>query len=239
MVPPIPGIASAASARRDNRTARLAEETVMADLTIYGDCDPRFERVRGALVENFQRHGEVGAAVSVMVDGHCAVDLWAGHADQNKTRAWERDTIVNVWSTTKGLCAMCAHRLADQGKLDFEAPVSKYWPEFAAAGKGSIPVAYLLNHKAGLAAVRTPLKHEDLFDWQKVTTELAQQEPWWMPGAKHGYHAITFGWLVGEVVRRISGKSLGTYFRDEIARPLRADAQIGTGPEDDSRIAEI
>src|ERR1700737_757141 len=126
----------------------------MADLTTYGDCDPRFERVRGPFVENFQRHGEVGAAVSVMVDGHCAVDLWAGHADQAKTRAWERDTIVNVWSTTKGLCAMCAHRLADHGQLDFEAPVAKYWPEFAQAGKGMIPVSYLLNHKAGLAAIR-------------------------------------------------------------------------------------
>jgi len=143
----------------------LREDIVMADLTIYGDCDPRFERVRGTFVENFQRHGEVGAAVSVMVDGHCAVDLWAGHADQAKTRAWERDTIVNVWSTTKGLCAMCAHRLADQGQLDFEAPVAKYWPEFAQAGKGMIPVSYLLNHKAGLAAIRAPLRDEELFSW--------------------------------------------------------------------------
>jgi CubicO group peptidase (beta-lactamase class C family) len=137
----------------------------MGDLTIYGDCDPRFERVRGTFVENFQRHGEVGAAVSVMVDGHCAVDLWAGHADQAKTRAWERDTIVNVWSTTKGLCAMCAHRLADHGQLDFGAPVAKYWPEFAQAGKGMIPVSYLLNHKAGLAAIRAPLRDEELFSW--------------------------------------------------------------------------
>ena len=210
----------------------------MGDLTIYGDCDPRFERVRGAFVENFQRRGEVGAAVSVMVDGHCAVDLWAGHADQAKTRAWERDTIVNVWSTTKGLCAMCAHRLADQGQLDFEAPVAKYWPEFAQAGKGMIPVSYLLNHKAGLAAIRAPLRDEELFSWEKVTTELARQEPWWEPGTKHGYHAITFGWLVGEVVRRISGKSLGTYFRDEIAGPLEADAYIGFDASLDPRVAD-
>jgi CubicO group peptidase (beta-lactamase class C family) len=167
------------------------------------------------------------------------VDLWAGHGDAARTRPWRRDTIVNVWSTTKGLCALCAHRLADQGKLDFEAPVAKYWPEFAAAGKSTMPVKYLLSHKAGLAAIRAPLKLEDQFNWAKVTSELARQEPWWQPGTKHGYHAITFGWLVGEVVRRISGKSLGAYFRDEIAGPLGADAYIGFGPELDARVADI
>ena len=210
-----------------------------ANVTINGEFDPKFARVRDAFAQNFAERGEVGASASVVVDGRCVVDLWAGHADQAKTRPWNRDTIVNVWSTTKGLCAMCAHRLADQGKLEFEAPVAKYWPEFAQGGKGSMPVSYLLNHKAGLAAIRAPLSHDDLFSWEKVTTELARQEPWWNPGTKHGYHAITFGWLVGEVVRRISGKSLGTYFRDEIARPLGADAHIGTGAELDPRIAEI
>ncbi len=201
--------------------------------------DPKFSRVRDAFAENFAQRGEIGAATSIVVDGRCVVDLWAGHANQAKTRLWERDTLVNVWSTTKGLCAMCAHRLADQGKLDFDAPVAKYWPEFAQAGKGSMPVSYLLNHKAGMAAIRAPLKHDELFSWEKVTTELARQEPWWDPGTRHGYHAITFGWLVGEVVRRVSGKSLGTYFRDEIAKPLGADAHIGVGPEFDARIAEI
>ena len=210
-----------------------------ANVTVQGECDPRFSRVRDAFIENFAKRDEVGAATSVTVDGRCVVDLWAGHADQAKTRPWNRDTIVNVWSTTKGLCAMCAHRLADQGKLDLDAPVAKYWPEFAQAGKGSIPVSALLNHKAGLAAIRTPLKPEELFSWEKVTTELARQEPWWTPGTKHGYHAITFGWLVGEVVRRVSGKSLGAYFRDEIAKPLGADAHIGIGPEFDARVAEI
>ncbi|MGH7986611.1 MAG: serine hydrolase domain-containing protein [Candidatus Binataceae bacterium] len=210
-----------------------------ANETINGECDPKFSRVRDAFAENFARRGEVGAATSIVVDGRRVVDLWAGHANQARTRPWERDTIVNIWSTTKGLCAMCAHRLADQGKLDLDAPVAKYWPEFAQAGKGSIPVSYLLNHQAGLAAIRTPLKHEELFSWEKVTSELARQEPWWTPGTRHGYHAITFGWLVGEVVRRISGKSLGTYFRDEIANPLGAEAWIGIGPEFDARVAEI
>jgi CubicO group peptidase (beta-lactamase class C family) len=212
---------------------------VDAKVNVHGDCDARFARVRDAFVANFAEHGEVGAAVSVTIDGRRVIDLWGGFADQDRTRPWTRDTLVNVWSTTKGLCAMCAHRLADQGKLDLDAPVAKYWPEFAAGGKATIPVSALLNHRAGLAAIRAPLKHEDLFNWDKVTTELARQEPWWPPGSRHGYHAITFGWLVGEVVRRISGKGLGAYFRDEIAKPLGADAHIGIGPEFDARVADI
>jgi CubicO group peptidase (beta-lactamase class C family) len=212
---------------------------VDAKVNVHGDCDARFARVRDAFVANFAEHGEVGASVSVTIDGRRVIDLWGGHANQDRTRPWTRDTLVNVWSTTKGLCAMCAHRLADQDKLDLDAPVAKYWPEFAAGGKATIPVSALLNHRAGLAAIRAPLKHEDLFNWDKVTTELARQEPWWPPGSRHGYHAITFGWLVGEVVRRISGKSLGAYFHDEIAKPIGADAHIGIGPEFDARVADI
>ncbi len=209
------------------------------DVAIQGECDARFERVKRTFAENFERRGEVGAAVSVTVDGRPVVDVWGGYTDAGKTRPWQRETMVNVWSTTKGLCAMCAHRLADQGKLHFEAPVAHYWPEFAAAGKANLPVKYLLNHQAGLAAVRTPLTHDELFSWEKVTTELARQEPWWQPGTKHGYHAITFGWLVGEIVYRISGKSLGTYFREEIAVPLGVDAYIGFGPSLDVRVSNI
>ena len=207
--------------------------------TIDGECESGFDRIRQAFIENFDRRGEIGAAVAVTIGGRPVVDLWAGHTDPARSRPWRRDTIVNVYSTTKGLCALCAHRLADQGKLDFDAPVAQYWPEFAAGGKSTMPVKYLLNHKAGLAAIRAPLKFDELFSWSKVTSELARQEPWWQPGTKHGYHAITFGWLVGEVVHRISGKSLGTYFRDEIAKPLGADAYIGFGPELDARVANI
>jgi CubicO group peptidase (beta-lactamase class C family) len=214
------------------------EVTVLAQL-VEGRCEARFVRVKQAFVENFERRSEVGAAVAVTVDGRSVVDLWGGHMDGSRTRRWQPDTIVNVWSTTKGLCALCAHRLADRGELDFEAPVAKYWPEFGVAGKESMPVKFLLSHKAGLAAIRRPLKLEDQFNWNKVTDELACQAPWWQPGTKHGYHAITFGWLVGEVVRRISGKSLGTYFRDEIAMPLGAEAYIGFGSELDPRVAEI
>jgi CubicO group peptidase (beta-lactamase class C family) len=210
-----------------------------SNVPIQGDCDPRFARVREVFTDNFEQRGEVGAAVAVTVDGRPVIDLWGGYADAARTQPWQRDTLVNVYSTTKGLCALCAHRLADQGKLDFEAPVAKYWPEFAAAGKANLPVKYLLNHKAGMAAIRAPLKHDDLFSWEKVTSELARQEPWWEPGTKHGYHAITFGWLVGEVVRRISGKSLGTYFREEVAGPLGADAYIGLPAALDARVSDI
>src|SRR6516225_10618688 len=181
-------------------------------LKIEGTSDPKFTRVKDAFAANFESGGEVGAAVALELDGRPVLDLWAGHADQARSRPWTRDTLVNVYSTTKGLTAICAHRLVDQGRLDLDAPVARYWPEFAQSGKGAIPVSALLSHKAGLAAIRAPLKPEDLFSWEKVTTELARQEPWWIPGTRHGYHAITFGWLVGEVVRRISGKSLGTYF---------------------------
>jgi len=210
-----------------------------ANVMMHGECDRAFDRVRTAFVENLERRGEVGAAVAITIDGRPVVDLWGGHADQARTRPWNRDTIVNVWSTTKGLTAICAHRLAGEGKLDFEAPVAKYWPEFAQGGKGAIPVKFLLSHRAGLAAIRAPIPDEALFSWEIVTRELARQEPWWEPGTKHGYHAITFGWLVGEVVRRITGKSLGTYFRDEIARPLSLDAHIGFDASLDARVAEI
>jgi len=152
------------------------EESVPSKVASHGQCDSRFERVSQVFAENFERRGEVGAGVAVTVGGRFVVDLWGGYADAARIRPWQRETMVNVWSTTKGLCAVCAHRLADQAKLDFEAPVAKYWPEFAAAGKGHIPVKYLLSHKAGLAAIRAPLKREDLFDWQKVTAELARQE---------------------------------------------------------------
>jgi CubicO group peptidase (beta-lactamase class C family) len=174
-----------------------------------------------------------------MVDGETVVDLWAGSADKAGTRPWERDTIVNVYSTTKGMTAICAHRLVDQGLLDLDAPVAKYWPEFAQAGKEALPVRYLLSHRAGLPAIKAPLPKGSMYRWDTMTAALAAQEPWWEPGTKHGYHALTFGWLVGEVVRRVSGKSLGRYFRDEIAEPLGLDFHIGLAAEHDARTADM
>jgi len=206
---------------------------------IRGTCDAGFQGIKEAFAQNFADYGEVGAAVAVMVDGQMVVDLWAGHADAALTRPWQRDTIANVFSTTKGITAICAHRLAGQGLLDIDAPVAKYWPEFAQAGKGEIPVRYLLSHRAGLPAVRKVLPPRSAYNWETMTSALAGEEPWWEPGTKHGYHALTYGYLVGEVVHRISGQTIGTYFRKEIAEPLGIDFHIGLAAKHDARTAEM
>jgi len=208
-------------------------------VAIQGVCDPRFQGVKEAFAQNFADHGEAGAAVAVVVGGRTVVDLWGGHADAALSRPWQQDTIVNVFSTTKGMTAICAHRLTDEGLLDIDAPVAKYWPEFAQAGKEELPVRYLLSHSAGLPAVRAMLPPGSAYDWERMTSVLAAEEPWWEPGSKHGYHALTFGYLVGEVVRRISGQSLGTYFRKEIAEPLGLDFHIGLSEQNDARVAEM
>jgi CubicO group peptidase (beta-lactamase class C family) len=211
----------------------------MAKTEIVGTCDPAFRQVRSVFEENFEKRAEIGAAVAVVVDGHTRVDLWAGSADQAGTQPWKRDTLVNVYSTTKGMTALCAQRLIDQGKLELDAPVATYWPEFAAAGKERMPVRWLLSHKAGLAAVRETLPDEALYDWTAMCAALAAETPWWTPGDGHGYHAVTFGWLVGELVRRIDGRSLGRYFRDEVAGPLGAEFHIGLPDAQHARVAEM
>ena len=210
-----------------------------SEIQVRGSCDARFERVREVFAENFRARDEVGAAVAVAIDGQLVVDLWAGHHDRERTRAWQPDTLVNVYSTTKGVTALAAHRLVDEGKLDLDAPVTKYWPEFAEAGKGALPVRFLLSHRAGLPAVRKLLPNEALYDWQAMTSALAAEAPWWTPGSAHGYHAVTFGWLVGEVVRRIAGKSLGAYVRDSFAQPLGLDFHIGLAEREHARVADI
>jgi CubicO group peptidase (beta-lactamase class C family) len=206
---------------------------------ICGDCDPRFERVREIFRDSFETGAELGASVCFTIDGEPVVDLWGGHCDRDCTRAWERDTLVNVYSTTKGMTAVCAHQLVERGELDLDEPVATYWPEFAAAGKHRLPVRYLLSHQAGLPAVRKPLPPGALYDWELMTRALAEETPWWEPGTRHGYHALTFGYLVGELVRRISGQSLGSYFRRHVAEPLGADFHIGLAPEYDVRTSEL
>ncbi len=206
---------------------------------IWGACDQRFMPVREVFADAFRSGAEVGAAVAVTLDGSPVVDLWGGFADQARSRAWRRNTIVNIYSCTKALTAFCALRLVERGELDLDAPVARYWPEFAAAGKSTIPVRWLLSHRAGLPAVRTVLPPEALYDWDAMCTALAAQEPWWEPGTHHGYHAVTFGWLVGELVRRITGRSLGTYFREEIALPLGLDVHIGLPAAEHARVAEM
>ena len=206
---------------------------------IHGHADPRFAGVRDAFAANFARGEDVGASVAVTLGGELVVDLWGGHADAAKTRPWQRDTIVNVYSTTKTMTALCALLLADRDELDLAQKVAHYWPEFAANGKADITVAQLLAHSAGLSGFAEPVAAADLYDWDKATALLAAQAPFWAPGTAIGYHAITQGYLVGEVVRRITGKSLGTFFRDEIAGPLGADFHIGLAASEDDRVAEL
>jgi CubicO group peptidase (beta-lactamase class C family) len=209
------------------------------EIQIQGRCDDRFVAVRDAFAQNFATEPEVGAAVAVSVGGELVVDLWAGHADAKRTRPWERDTIVNLFSTTKGMVALAAHMLADRGQLDFEAPVARYWPEFAQAGKENVPVRYLLTHQVGLNVLEGDLTPEQSRDWDTVVTQLASQTPRWEPGTKQGYHTGTFGHLVGEVIRRVSGKSVGTFVREEIAGPLGVEFLIGFGPHEDARVADV
>jgi len=206
---------------------------------IDGHCDPRFTAVRTAFEENFRDRDELGAAVTVTLDGETVVDLWGGWADAARTRPWERDTVVNVWSTTKGPVALCAHILADRGLLDLDAQVATYWPEFAAAGKENVLVRHLLSHRAGLAGLREPHSLAQLYDWELTTRRLAAMEPWWEPGTRSGYHALTYGFLVGEVVRRVSGLLPGAFLEREVTGPLGIDFTIGLPEKEAGRAAEL
>ncbi|MEU9346021.1 serine hydrolase domain-containing protein [Streptomyces sp. NPDC048278] len=204
----------------------------MAD--IQGSYDELFTAVPSTLA-GFVADGDVGGAVAVFVDGKPVVDVWAGSADAGRTRAWERDTIVNVYSVTKTMTALCALVLIDRGRLDPDAPVARYWPEFAAAGKRHVLVRHLLSHTAGLPDWEGPV--EELYDWPAATARLAGQAPQWEPGTAAGYHSLTQGFLVGEVLRRITGRTVGEFFAAEVAGPLGADFHLGLGPEHDGRVA--
>ena len=206
-----------------------------------GRCDDRFAGVRSAFEANFEASTEHGASLAVTLDGELVVDMWGGDAtgDDGADRPWERDTIVNVWSTTKTMTAICCLMLADRNDLDLDAPVADVWPEFAAGDKASVTTNHLLSHSAGLPGWSEPMTQADLYDWDKATALLAAQSPWWEPGTASGYHAITQGYLLGEVVRRVSGRTVGTFFAEEVASPLGADFHIGTGEEHDPRAVHV
>ena len=208
-------------------------------MAVQGTCDPKFQEVRQEFERNFQERGEVGASVCVTVQGQTVVDLWGGQANAGSNTPWQEDTVSVVFSSTKGATALCAHMLASRGQLDLDAPVATYWPEFAQSGKENIPVKMLLSHQAGLPAVRETLPDGAYADWDLIVTALAKEEPFWEPGTRNGYHALTFGWLVGEVVRRVSGKSLGTFFKDEVAGPLGLDFWIGLPEDKESQVAPM
>ncbi len=210
----------------------------MPESTVHGFVADKFSSMRDAFEANFADGADVGASCCATLEGETVVDLWGGFADEVKTKPWERNTIVAVHSTTKTMVALTALLLADRGELDFNAPVARYWPEFAANGKERIKVSHLMSHSSGLSGWKERLETEDLYNWEKMTSLLAAQAPLWEPGTASGYHVVTFGFLIGEVVRRIAGKSLGAVFREEIAKPLDADFHIGLPASEDSRVAE-
>jgi CubicO group peptidase (beta-lactamase class C family) len=204
-----------------------------------GFVNERFTPVAALFEESLAGGADVGASVCVTVDGEPVVDLWGGYADAGGTRPWQPDTIVNVFSCTKTMTALTALLLADRGEIDVTAPVARYWPEFAANGKDQITVAHILSHSSGLSGWAEPIGQSDLYDWEKVTALLAAQAPFWPPGTASGYHVLTHGYLVGEVVRRVTGRTLGTVFREEIAEPLGADFHIGLPADQEPRVAEL
>lgn len=206
---------------------------------VKGSWDDRFEKVPEALAQNLESGADVGASVTVMIDGEPVVDIWGGFADDRRATEWQADSIVNVWSITKTMTFLCTLMLADRGELDYWAPVSRYWPEFAANGKEAIEVRHLMSHTAGLCGWDEPLQNEDLADWEKCTSALAAQAPWWESRTQSGYHAVTQGFLIGEVVRRITGTTIGQWFKSEIADPLGADFHIGLPESEDHRVAPV
>ena len=206
---------------------------------IRGTCDRGFEPVREAFAANFAERGEIGASVAVVAGGRPVVNLWAGWADPARTRPWQQDTLTNVWSTTKAVVSLSAHMLMDRGELDPDAPVARYWPEFGQAGKGDIPVRSIMSHQSGLAGLTVPISATDYYDWEKITGLLAAQEPLFPPGTASGYQAMTFGYLVGEVVRRIAGQTCGRLIAAEIAGPLGADFHLGLPEKDLGRCSDL
>lgn len=207
--------------------------------TIAGSCAPEFGAVRDAFEQNFAERGEIGAAVAVWVEGDLVVNLWGGRADAAGTRPWREDTLASVFSGSKGLTSTCVHLLADRGELDLNAPVARYWPEFAQAGKDDITIAMVLGHRSGVIGPREPMDWREVTDWDSVCERIAAAEPWWEPGTAQGYHVVTFGFILGEVIRRVTGRTLGQYLRTEIAEPLGIDVHIGLPAAEHHRCAEM
>jgi CubicO group peptidase (beta-lactamase class C family) len=233
--------------RRDLRAPRLIARNRRGGVStfgamtieIHGTVTDGFGAVAEAFERNFVEHGELGAAFCVYVDGEVRADLWAGVADRSTGRPWTEDTLQLVFSTTKGAAAICIARLVDAGLISYDDPVAAHWPEFAANGKGDVTVAQMMSHQAGLPYVDVELTFEDAMAVTPVVAALAEQAPLWPPGSKHGYHAVTYGWLAGELLRRVDGRTLGSYFAEEIARPLGLEFWIGLPESEESRVATI
>jgi CubicO group peptidase (beta-lactamase class C family) len=216
---------------------RVYQEKDMTEA--HGFCDERFTAVREAFSNNLASGADLGASCAVSWRGEMVVDLWGGYLNEEKTTPWQENTIVNVYSTTKTMSFLCALLLADRGELDFDANVADYWPEFAANGKENVKVWHCMDHAAGLSGIDEPMSAADLYDWDKVCAALAAQAPWWEPGTASGYHAMTQGFLIGEIVRRITDKTLGAFFRDEVTTKLGADFYIGVPESEFPRIGDL
>lgn len=206
---------------------------------IDGEFDERFTVVVDEFARNFVERGEVGASLCITHDGRTVVDVWGGCADPATSRPWTSDTVSIVYSCTKGATALCAHVLAAQGLLDIEAPVAEYWPEFGRGDKAGVTVRMMLDHSAGVPAFRGSLAPGELYDWDRMVGRLEAEAPFWEPGTRNGYHMINFGWTVGELVRRVSGRSLGTFFREAVTDPLGLDFWIGLPVEVEPRVAPL
>ena len=206
---------------------------------INGEVSQGYEAVAEAFSNNFEQFEEIGAAFCLYVEGESVVDIWGGVADVNSGRPWERDTLQLHFSTTKGLAAICAAMLYERGELDYEKPVSHYWPEFAQGGKEKITVAQCMNHQAGLASVDTELTLDEICEKEPVLRALEEQVPLWEPGSSNGYHALTYGWIVGEIVKRIDGRPIGKFFDEEVVKPLGVDSFIGLPESQEHRVAPI
>ncbi|CDP88994.1 MULTISPECIES: serine hydrolase domain-containing protein [Mycolicibacterium] len=210
-----------------------------ATTVIAGTCAPEFTRVRDAFEDNFAHRREVGAAVAVWVEGDLVVNLWGGSADAAGTRPWQQDTLASVYSGSKGLASTCIHLLADRGEIDLDAPVARYWPEFGQAGKQDITIAMVLGHRSGVIGPREPMEWQQVTDWDTVCARIAAATPWWPPGSAQGYQVVTFGFILGEIVRRVTGRTIGHYLRTEVAEPLGADVHIGLPAWQHHRCAEM
>lgn len=208
-------------------------------MMIYGDVARGFETVQQAFAANFDQHGEVGAAFALFVDGTKVVDIWGGMADVKADREWGSDTLTLVYSASKGITAIVAHLLAQRGELDLDAMVADYWPEFAAEGKENVPVRWLLSHRSGLPTFDRRVTLEEALAWEPAVAALASQHPLWQPGTTYGYHALTYGWLIGEVVRRATGRSLSQILSAEVSRPLGLDLWIGLPESEERRVSRL
>jgi CubicO group peptidase (beta-lactamase class C family) len=204
-----------------------------------GFCDSKFAAVQEEFEKNLEERGDIGASFAATIDGEYVIDLWGGHRDAEKTLPWQEDTIANVYSTSKTMTFISALILADRGELDLQAPVADYWPEFAVNGKENVKVSHFLCHAAGVPGLSRVFEPEELYNWDLVCADLTAQEPWWEPGTQSGYHAITQGFLIGEIVRRVSGMSMGTFFKENVADKVDADFHIGLDPSNFNRVADL